>query len=83
MQVLSGAPKNLRYNIVGEEKPSLKVGLLSDTHGHLPDEVLSFFSFCDVVFHAGSIGSEEVADRLEALTTLVAVYGNIDGREIR
>lgn len=64
-------------------KASIKLGILSDTHGHLPEEVLNFLSGCDVLFHAGDIGSESVADRLEALTHLVAVFGNIDGREIR
>lgn len=71
------------YRPLFPEKSFVKVGILSDTHGYVPDEALDFLSRCDVIFHAGDIGSEDVVHRLEALTTLIAVYGNIDGREIR
>jgi putative phosphoesterase len=73
----------MNYKEIIPVKATIKVGLLSDTHGHVPEDVLKFLSNCNVVFHAGDIGSETVADKLESLTTLVAVHGNIDGREIR
>lgn len=60
-----------------------KIGLLSDTHGFLDDKVFEHFKDCDEVWHAGDIGTIEVADRLAAFKPLRAVYGNIDGDKLR
>ncbi len=60
-----------------------KIGLLSDTHGFLDDKVFEHFKDCDEVWHAGDIGTVEVADRLAAFKPLRAVYGNIDGDKLR
>jgi len=60
-----------------------RIGLLSDTHGYLHPSILQHFAECDEIWHAGDIGSAGVVDQLEALKPLRAVYGNIDGREIR
>lgn len=61
----------------------IKIGLLSDTHGEVPDKIFDFFAACDQVWHAGDIGNVQLLDRLEQFFTLRAVYGNIDGVEIR
>ena len=37
----------------------------------------------DEIWHAGDIGSVEVAEKLAAFRPFRAVYGNIDGQEIR
>ena len=60
-----------------------KIGLLSDTHGLLDDKVFEHFKDCDEIWHAGDIGTVEVADRLAAFKPLRAVYGNIDGDKLR
>ncbi len=60
-----------------------KIGLLSDTHGFLDDKVFEHFKDCDEIWHAGDIGTVEVADRLAAFKPLRAVYGNIDGDKLR
>lgn len=61
-----------------------KIGLLSDTHAWWDDRYAHYFSECDEVWHAGDIGSAEVADRFEQLpVTFRAVHGNIDGYDIR
>lgn len=60
-----------------------KVGLLSDTHGCWDEKYLQYFESCDEIWHAGDIGSLEVAQRLAAFRPFRAVYGNIDGQEIR
>lgn len=60
-----------------------KIGLLSDTHGFLDDKVFEHFKDYDEVWHAGDIGTVEVADRLAAFKPLRAVYGNIDGDKLR
>jgi putative phosphoesterase len=58
------------------------IGLLSDTHGFLDDAVFKHFADCDEIWHAGDFGPD-VADQLAAFKPLRAVYGNIDGKEIR
>ncbi|MDR1592293.1 MAG: metallophosphatase family protein [Prevotellaceae bacterium] len=60
-----------------------KIGLLSDTHGWLDARIMNFFEPCDEIWHAGDIGSVAVAEQLSAFRPLRAVYGNIDGYELR
>jgi len=60
-----------------------RIGLLSDTHGYWDKRYLKYFDPCDQIWHAGDIGSMEVAERLAAFRPLKAVYGNIDGQDIR
>ena len=38
------------------------IGLLSDTHAWWDDRYLKFFDPCDEIWHAGDIGSMEVAE---------------------
>lgn len=60
-----------------------RIGLLSDTHGTINPRILDFFANCDEIWHAGDIGNIETSDNLEAFKPLRAVYGNIDGTELR
>lgn len=61
----------------------VRIGLLSDTHGYLDERILFHLSTCDEIWHAGDIGSASVSDTLAALKPYRAVYGNIDGAELR
>jgi putative phosphoesterase len=61
----------------------MKIGLLSDTHGHLDERFFSFFKDCDELWHAGDIGTIDLADRLTAFKPCLFVHGNIDGSNIR
>ncbi len=56
----------------------MKIGLISDTHGHLPADVFTIFSDVDLIIHAGDVGSENVLIDLQALAPVKAVYGNMD-----
>ena len=60
-----------------------KVGLLSDTHGYWDEKYLQYFEPCDEIWHAGDIGTLEVAQKLAAFRPFRAVYGNIDGQDLR
>ena len=60
-----------------------KIGLLSDTHSHLDPKIFHYFSEVDEIWHAGDIGTPEVAEALEKYKPFKAVYGNIDGQPIR
>ncbi len=57
--------------------------LLSDTHGYMDANILKYVQQADEVWHAGDIGDLKVTDAIKNLKPLRAVYGNIDGTEIR
>jgi uncharacterized protein len=59
------------------------IGLLSDTHSYLPDEVFEHFKEVDEIWHAGDFGNIELIEKLKAFKPLRGVFGNIDGAEIR
>ena len=61
----------------------MKIGLLSDTHGFLDERFLKHIEKCDEIWHAGDIGNIGVADYIAGIKPLKAVYGNIDGQDIR
>ena len=59
------------------------IGILSDTHGHLPEAASDFFNHCDEIWHAGDIGSIDILQNLSKISNTKAVFGNIDSHEIR
>ena len=61
----------------------MRIGLLSDTHGYLHPKSYEFFRDCDEVWHAGDLGTAEILDELRERWTVRAVFGNIDGQDIR
>lgn len=65
------------------ETETTTVGILSDTHGWVDDAILNRFRDVDEIWHAGDIGSQDVADTLASIKPLRAVYGNIDGGSLR
>jgi uncharacterized protein len=60
-----------------------RIGLISDTHGHLDDRIMEYLGSCDEIWHAGDIGPINVIETLEKVKILRAVYGNIDDHIIR
>jgi len=56
----------------------MKIGLISDTHSYIHDDILQHFSDCDEIWHAGDVGTVEVLDALETVAPVRAVWGNID-----
>lgn len=60
-----------------------RIGLLSDTHGYLNPKIFHYLENCDELWHAGDIGNLATADTLESFKPFRAVYGNIDGGELR
>jgi putative phosphoesterase len=51
------------------------VGVISDTHGVLPDVVEAVFAGVDAIVHAGDVGSGAVLDLLGAIAPVTAVCG--------
>jgi len=60
-----------------------KIGLLSDTHGFFDPKLVTFFKECQEIWHAGDIGRIDILEKLKGIAPFRAVYGNIDGPEIR
>lgn len=60
-----------------------RIGIISDTHAYWDDKYLTYFEPCDEIWHAGDIGSMEIAERLAAFRPFRAVYGNCDGGDLR
>ncbi|MBL6964487.1 MAG: metallophosphoesterase family protein [Bacteroidetes bacterium] len=60
-----------------------RIGILSDTHGHHDDMIAHNLALCDEIWHMGDIGNIEMLDTYQAIKPLRAVYGNIDGQELR
>ena len=60
-----------------------RIGIISDTHAFWDEKYVKYFSTCDEIWHAGDIGSTEVAERLNEICPLRAVHGNIDGGDVR
>ncbi|MEJ8801908.1 metallophosphoesterase family protein [Pontibacter sp. H249] len=61
----------------------MKIGLLSDTHSYLDDQIIRLLSDRDEIWHAGDFGSMEVSEKLSEIAPLRGVYGNIDDAAIR
>ncbi len=59
--------------------PMKRIGIISDTHGTFDDRLREFLRNVDEIWHAGDIGSLELADTIAAFKPLRAVSGNIDG----
>lgn len=56
----------------------MKIGVLSDTHGHLPGRIFDVFAGVDIIIHAGDICDADILTDLAALAPVRAVYGNMD-----
>jgi putative phosphoesterase len=65
----------------------MKIGVLSDTHIHLaeeiPPEVVKTFSDVDLIVHAGDFVGSPVLEGLRRLGEVKAVHGNMDLVELR
>lgn len=59
----------------------LRLGIISDTHGSLPDAVYGAFEHVDHIIHAGDIGSPSILWELESIAPTMAVLGNNDWQD--
>jgi len=76
------------FSKLEEYKPMKTIGLISDTHvpvraRNLPQKIFEVFEKVDFRIHAGELVELAVIDELEQLAPVLAVYGNMDGPEIR
>ena len=55
-----------------------KIGVLSDTHGKLREEIIDILQECDVILHAGDINTPKVLEQLRSIAPVYVVRGNAD-----
>ncbi len=64
----------------------MRIGLISDTHGSIPNEVNEVFAGVDLILHAGDIYHANTypwtLDQLEAIAPVLAARGDEDCEEI-
>jgi len=73
---------------IEREKGVKWIMLISDTHlptraREIPQKVWDYMEKVDLVIHAGDFVSLEVVERIEEITKLVGVCGNMDFTEVR
>jgi hypothetical protein len=56
----------------------MKLGIISDTHGHLDPRVETIFAGVDHILHAGDIGDPMIELELKAIAPVTLVLGNND-----
>lgn len=61
----------------------MRIGLISDTHGLLRNEVYAAFEDVDEILHAGDVGDPAILTELEVIAPVAAVFGNVDGLEVQ
>jgi putative phosphoesterase len=66
-----------------EAGEALAIGLISDTHGFLRNEIYAAFEGVDEIIHAGDVGDAAILTELEVIAPVSSVYGNVDGWEVR
>lgn len=60
------------------ESQEIILGVVSDTHGIIRQEVLTALKGVQRIIHAGDIGSMDVLDALRSVAPVAAVRGNMD-----
>ena len=58
------------------------IGIISDTHNYLSEELLKELKGVDLIIHAGDIGEELILQRLKEIAPIHAVYGNTEGESL-
>ena len=60
-----------------------KIGLISDTHSHFDEAMREFLQPVSQIWHAGDVGNATLFEEIQAFKPTTAVYGNIDGQDVR
>ena len=60
-----------------------KIAIISDTHGHIDNQIIKMISKCNEVWHAGDFGYNDKIEKFIKDYQVRGVYGNIDGPQIR
>ena len=73
--------KQINLNKLIQSK-NLRVGVISDTHNYVNEEVEDTLKGCDVILHAGDIGDADVIKSLtQCCANIFCIRGNNDVKE--
>jgi putative phosphoesterase len=61
-----------------DKSDSVRLGVISDTHGLLRPQALKALQGVDHIIHAGDIGGQEILAELGQIAPVTAVRGNMD-----
>jgi uncharacterized protein len=61
----------------------MRIGLVSDSHGWWDSQLTDYLTECDEVWHAGDLGNLQIVQQWQGFKPFRAVFGNIDGPEVR
>ncbi len=56
----------------------MKIGIISDTHGHFDPKIRELFAGVEHILHGGDIGQQWVIEELQQIAPVTAVLGNND-----
>ena len=57
---------------------TIRIGLISDTHGLIRDEALRALEGCEHIIHAGDLVTPDILETLRRIAPVTAVRGNND-----
>lgn len=57
---------------------TMRIGVISDTHGLLREQAEGRLQGCDLIVHAGDVGDPSILHDLEQIAEVAAVRGNVD-----
>jgi uncharacterized protein len=64
--------------VAGSKRDTVRIGVISDTHGYLDPAVATVFTDVQLIIHAGDILDPETITALERIAPVIAVAGNLD-----
>jgi putative phosphoesterase len=56
----------------------MEIGIISDTHNHLPEKAEKLLRGVEYILHAGDVGGYHIIEKLAAIAPVQAVCGNTD-----
>lgn len=78
----SAAPRAARRARAPKPPASVRIGVISDTHGYLDPQVLELFAGVRHIIHAGDVMDPKVLRALEEVAPVTAVAGNLDDPKV-
>jgi len=60
----------------------MKIGVVSDTHGHFDPSLPELLEGADAILHSGDVGCQAVLDKLAAIAPVHAIRGNTDPADL-
>ena len=70
-------PENRGFGQINSRR-QLTMGVISDTHGHVDKRLIRKLKTTDLIIHAGDIDGPEALEKLQTITTVIPVRGNMD-----